>query len=130
MSYDPPTTLDPLSSQSSGNFARNDLAPPTIEGWSVAGHDRIVGTLRDMGSPSHGRKIITSPVMRVRLAGADGTPVAQTQSGSRYALAIPAASFGAQNAEHFVRFKCAVPSAHDVPPVDPAMRTGLMKLPS
>lgn len=123
-------TLDPAASPLPPGFARTEVPPPTIEDWFVAGHDRIVGTLRDATSAANGRKIITSPVLRVRRSADDGTPIAQTQSGSRYALAEPASAFGEQRAENFLRFKCAIPGPHDLPSFDGDMGTGLMKLPS
>jgi hypothetical protein len=108
-------------------FAPEEPPPPTIDAWSVVGHDRIVGILGDGTSSSHGKKIITSPVLRVQLAVVDGARIAHTQSGSRYLLATPAPAFGAARAEQFVRFKCSVPRVEGVTPAD-AEQTGLLKL--
>ena len=106
------------------------LAIPTIAEWSVVGHDRIVGVLQHGTSAAHGKTIITSPIVRVRLADGEGMPVAHTQSGSRYALAAPGPGFGTERAQQFVRFKGRVPISRDVPAVEAGMQTGLLKLPS
>ena len=111
-------------------LVRAERPLPTITEWSVVGHDRIVGLLHDGTSRSHGKKIITSPIVRVQFAEGDDMPVAHTQSGSCYALAAAGQGFGPERAEQFVRFKSRVPSSRNVETVDPALRTGLMKLPS
>ncbi|MBC5782607.1 hypothetical protein H8N03_06595 [Ramlibacter sp. USB13] len=127
MSHDASPAIQAVSPSPGGAPAAAAAALPTIDRWLVAGHDRIVGVLRDGTSPRHGKKIITSPVVRMRIRD-DGARVAQTQSGSRYVLAAPAAGFGAERAEQFVRFKCSVPSSQELPPLSPDLQTGLLKL--
>ena len=127
MTHDAPHTSDAVQDRPVGGFGRPGPAAPTIDRWSVTGHDRIIGVLREAGHPSHGKKIITSPVIRMRVAET-GEHVAHTQSGNRYVLSSPAAGFGTQQAMDFVRFKCGVPSSQAVVPVEPAMQTGLLKL--
>jgi len=73
-----------------------------IDGWSVAGDDRIVGTVQGRAGQGGGRTIITSPVVQVRFMGEWKTPVAFTESGSAYWLRDPAARFGLDAAEDFV----------------------------
>ncbi|QJW83605.1 hypothetical protein HK414_04485 [Ramlibacter terrae] len=73
-----------------------------IDGWSVAGDDRIVGTVHGRPGQASGRTIITSPVVQVRFMGEWKTPVAFTESGSAYWLRDPAARYGLDAAEAFV----------------------------
>ena len=96
----------------------------------MVGHDRIVGLLHDGTSRSNGKKIITSPIVRVQFAQGEHMPLAHTQSGSRYALAAAGQGFGPEQAEHFLRFKSRSPRPRDPDLLDPALRTVLMKLPS
>ena len=73
-----------------------------IDGWSVAGDDRVVGTVHGRAGQASGRTIITSPVVQVRFMGEWKTPVAFTESGSAYWLRDPAARYGLDAAEAFV----------------------------
>jgi len=86
-------------------------AVATIDGWSVVGHDRIAGTLLDRPGGRRRKKIITSPIVRVRWT--EGAPVAvvHTRSGSVYLLAKPAEGFGAKRAARFLRVKSAAGEA-------------------
>ena len=102
---------------------------PTIEAWSVVGHDRIVGTLHNRPGAAEGKTIITSPVLEVRLVGELRNPVAFTESGSAYWLGTPSASFGLDQAEHFVWFKSREPAVKQSPGLrDLSLRTAVMKL--
>jgi hypothetical protein len=102
---------------------------PIIEQWSVVGHDRIVGTVHNRPGASDGRTIITSPVLQVRLMGEPRIPVAFTESGSAYRLGTPSASFGIDQAEHFVWFKSREPAGKPSQGgQDTSLRTAMMKL--
>ena len=82
----------------------------TIVQWSVVGHDRLIGTIFGrLGKGGAPRTVMTSPVVKVRLVGAEGRPVAITQSGSVYRLGEPAEVFGQARAEKFVTAKARPP---------------------
>ncbi|NML48424.1 hypothetical protein HHL11_32055 [Ramlibacter sp. G-1-2-2] len=102
---------------------------PFINGWSVVGHDRIVGAAHNRPGEPDGKTIITSPVVQIRFMGARKSPVAFTASGSAYWLGEPAASFGPDQAESFLWFKSRQrPAAAGGAAVDPALQTQVMKL--
>lgn len=110
-------------------FERSPQGRPTIEAWSVVGHDRVVGTVHDCPAAPDGKKIITSPVLHVRLVGELRRPLVFTQSGSAYWLGRPSASFGTDQAEHFVWFKSREPAVKQSPSLqDPSLQTAMMKL--
>jgi hypothetical protein len=102
---------------------------PIIEQWSVVGHDRIVGIVHNRPGASDGKTIITSPVLQVRMMGQLRIPVAFNESGSAYRLGTPAASFGVDQAEHFVWFKSREPVGKPSRArQDTSLRTAMMKL--
>lgn len=100
-----------------------------INGWSVVGHDRLVGAAFNRPGESDGKTIITSPVVQVRFMGSRKSPVAFTASGSAYWLGEPAASFGQDQAESFLWFKSRQhPARAGGKNVDPELQTQVMKL--
>lgn len=76
-----------------------------IDQWSVAGHDRIVGTLHTWPGQPASKAIITSPIVRARLVGDVRMPVVVTESGSIYWLGSPSSLFGAHQAAEFLSHK-------------------------
>lgn len=98
-----------------------------IRDWSVVGNGRLVGTVHHRPGQAEGRKIMTSPVVQVRLMGANQVPVAFTQSGSVYWLATPSDKFGARKAEAFVLSKLLV-GRPPVPPPENEERTTLFRI--
>jgi hypothetical protein len=99
----------------------------TISRWSVVGNDRIVGGIHNRPGTEGGGRIMTSPVVEVRFAGVDGTPVAYTESGNAYWLGLPATSFGNDRAARFVWHK-ARPDPEPARRAQPGSETTLMRL--
>jgi len=99
---------------------------PTITGWSVAGYDRIVGTVYGHRGQADGKTIITSPVLQVVLADDIQGPLARTQSGSLYTLGQPSGTFGVERAGDFLAFKSRTPAPAVASPPD--LRTSLLKI--
>jgi len=109
--------------------AAPEIRHPLINGWSVVGHDRLVGAAYNRPGESDGKTIITSPVVQVRFMGALKSPVAFTASGSAYWLGEPAPSFGLDQAENFLWFKSRQrPSPADGNEIAPELQTQVMKL--
>jgi hypothetical protein len=73
-----------------------------IAGWSVVGNDRIVGNLHSPAATATGKRIMTSPVVKIRFLGNPRTPVAFTESGSAYWLGPPSSNFDPNRAMTFV----------------------------
>lgn len=94
----------------------------TIRKWSLTGDDRIFGAVYNRPGHRDGRPITTSPVVRVLLMGAEGHPVALTESGSIYWLGEPCESFGIDAALAFIREKSGAAQLATEPP-DSELRT-------
>src|SRR5690348_11909962 len=78
-----------------------------LEQWKVMANGRLAGNVYNRPGHRDGARIVTTPVVEVRLMGAGtwtGTyPVAFTESGSAYRLGTPAKVFGVALAKRFVR---------------------------
>jgi hypothetical protein len=125
---DSPVAISGSATYVSGFPPSQASSSTTIENWSVVGHDRIVGTIHNRPGAFDGKTIITSPVLQVRLMGDPRIPVAFTETGSVYWLGTPAASFGIDQAEHFVWFKSRDAAKRSQGEEDTNLRTAMMSL--
>ncbi|HEX2545061.1 MAG TPA: hypothetical protein VHL79_09300 [Ramlibacter sp.] len=86
-----------------------------IERWSVLAGGQLAGEVHNRPRHHDGARIITSPVVEVRIMGTGAWPsrhpTAFTESGTSYKLGNPADSFGAAKAKAFIAAKLASGSA-------------------
>jgi hypothetical protein len=101
-----------------------------IRNWSVAGDDRIVGTLHSRPEHPQGQTVITGPVVRVRFVGEAGSPLALTGSGNAYLLGQPAARFGMHRAQAFVARLSSSTRPADAARLDAAKASSVHRTPA
>jgi hypothetical protein len=73
-----------------------------LQEWSTPDGSHLAGQVYGHPSYPDGTAVTTSPIVLVRLTGAERKPVAYTRSGSIYCLGEPSESFGQAKAEAFV----------------------------
>lgn len=83
----------------------------TLDHWQVTLLGSLSGRVVLVGSQRHGQWIRTSPVLEVRLVGANRQPMAVTESGTSYLLGELAAGFSLDDAEQWVHDKMRTATA-------------------